>query len=146
MDRPAGGRGVAGSSHAELIAIGARSLDKAEVVGQEFDIPLRFGRYEDLVACPDVDVVYIATPHSSHVRDATLALRAGKPVLCKRTLIVNAREPEALIANVPTWVTPDGVEETIQLPHLGNGYPHEAMEVMKCLRSRERERDIMPVD
>lgn len=82
---------------AELIAIGSRSRDKAEAFGQEYVVPLRFDRYEDLVACPEVDVVYVATPHSSHAHDATLALRAGKPVLCEKSFTVNAREAEALI-------------------------------------------------
>jgi len=83
---------------AELVAIGSRFRDKAEAFGQEFDVPLRFDRYGDLVDSSDVDVVYIATPHSSHAHDATLALRAGKPVLCEKPLTVNAREAEALIA------------------------------------------------
>ena len=83
---------------AELIAIGSRSRDKAEAFGRECDVPMRFDRYEDLVACPECDVVYVATPHASHMHDATLALRAGKPVLCEKPLTVNAREAEALIA------------------------------------------------
>ena len=276
---------------AELIAIGSRSRDKAEAFGQEFDVPLRFDRYEDLVDSSDVDVVYIATPHSSHAHDATLALQAGKPVLCEKALTVNAREAEAVIAEaragglflmeamwsrfVPamvklrewmaagvigeirhvsatigwareyeansrlfdrglaggalldigvypislfsmllgaptkvagvmhpapngvdaqcagslvypsgalatfaaslssdlpcdalvvgsegririhapivapealTRVTPDGGEETIQLPHLGNGYPHEVIEVMECLRAGKLESTVMPLD
>jgi len=83
---------------AELTAIGSRSATTAEAFGGEHQIPLRFGRYEDAVTCPEVDVVYIATPHSRHLRDATLALRAGKPVLCEKSLTVNAREAEELIA------------------------------------------------
>lgn len=83
---------------AELIAIGSRSLDRAEAFGQEHDIPLHFDRYQDLVASSDVDIVYVATPHVFHARDATLALRAGKHVLCEKPLTVNAREAEDLIA------------------------------------------------
>ena len=83
---------------AKLIAIGSRSRDKAEAFGQEYDVPLRFARYEDLVACSEVDVVYVATPHSSHARDAALALQAGRAVLCEKPLTVNAMEASALIA------------------------------------------------
>ena len=82
---------------AKLVAIGSRTHDRAEAFGNEFNIPLRFGSYQDLVQCPDVDVVYIATPHTSHLEDASQALRAGKPVLCEKPLTVNAREAQALI-------------------------------------------------
>lgn len=83
---------------AKLIAIGSRSRDKAEAFGREYDVPLSFDRYEDLVACPEVDVIYVATPHTSHENDATLALQAGKAVLCEKPLTVNASEAESLIA------------------------------------------------
>lgn len=83
---------------AEFVAIGSRSTKSAELFGQAYDVPLRFGRYEDLVACPEVDVVYVATPHSAHVRDATLALQTGKPVLCEKPLTVNACEAADLVA------------------------------------------------
>lgn len=276
---------------ATLMAIGSRTQDRADAFGQEFNAPLRFGSYQDLVQCPDIDVVYIATPHTSHLADATLALRAGKAVLCEKPLTVNAREAEALVAvareegvflmeamwtrfvpamgklrewmaagvigeprflsaNIgwnhpydeqsrlfnpdlaggalldigiyptslasmllgtpsaisgvmhPTstgvdmqcsvslvhpsgalanfvatlradpprdaviagsegWIrihpplnepetlsrgTSGTIEETIHLPHLGNGYPHEAIEVMECLRNGKLESDIMPLD
>ena len=82
---------------ADLTAIGSRSAETAKAFGNEYAVPRRFHRYEDLVACSDVDVVYIATPHVFHARDAELALRAGKPVLCEKPLTVNAREAAALI-------------------------------------------------
>ena len=83
---------------AKPIAIGSRSRDKAEAFGREYDVPLRLERYEHLVACPEVDVAYIAMPYTSHAQDAALALRAGKPVLCEKPLTVNAREAESLVA------------------------------------------------
>lgn len=83
---------------AELTAIGSRSLDRADAFGEEFDVPHRFDCYEDVAASADVDAVYIATPHTSHLTDATMALRAGKAVLCEKPLTVNAREAAALIA------------------------------------------------
>ena len=83
---------------AELIAVASRRQEAADAFGREYNIPLRFGSYEDLVACDDVDIVYVGTPHARHLDDARLALRAGKPVLCEKPLTVNAREAEALIA------------------------------------------------
>ena len=276
---------------AELIAIGSRSRERAELFGAEYDVALRFNQYEDVLACPEVDVVYIATPHSRHLQDATLALKAGKPVLCEKPLTVNATEADTLIAcarseglflmeamwtrfvpaivklrewiaagaigevrlltasigwhhafdpqsrlfarelaggalldigvypvslasmlfgasieisgvmqeapngvdaqcavslaypdrrlatflasfeadlpsdafvvgtegwirlhppivapQVLTRVTANGTEETVELPHLGNGYPHEAIEVMACLRDGKIESAVMPLD
>ena len=77
---------------AELAAIGSRSRENAESFGQAYEVPLRFGRYEDLVACSSVDVIYVATPHAFHARDTSMALQAGKPVLCEKAFTVNARE------------------------------------------------------
>ena len=52
--------------------------------------------YEALVADPDVDIVYVATPHAFHARDACLALDAGKHVLVEKAFTLNAREAEAV--------------------------------------------------
>ena len=83
---------------AELTAIGSRSHERADAFGREFDVPHRVESYEDVVTCDDVDVVYVATPHTRHLKDATTALRAGKAVLCEKPLTVNARETATLIA------------------------------------------------
>ena len=83
---------------AELTAIGSRSYERADAFGQEFDVPHRLESYEDVATCEDVDVVYIATPHTRHLQDATTALRAGKAVLCEKPLTVNTREAATLIA------------------------------------------------
>jgi predicted dehydrogenase len=80
---------------AELTAIGSRSAETADAFA-EHEVALRFDRYEDVAACPEVDAVYVATPHSRHLQDATLTLKAGKPVLCEKPLTVNADESEQL--------------------------------------------------
>ena len=56
------------------------------------------GSYEALAADPDVDVVYVASPHAFHLEHARLALGAGKHVLCEKPLTLNAAEAEAMIA------------------------------------------------
>jgi predicted dehydrogenase len=55
-----------------------------------------YGSYAELVADPDVDVVYVATPHSHHFQNAMLALTAGKHVLCEKALTVNAAQAKKL--------------------------------------------------
>jgi len=276
---------------ARLMAVASRTAERADAFAREFDVPLRFDRYESLADRVEVDVVYVATPHASHARDASLALRGGKAVLCEKPLTVNADEAERLIEEArrrrlflmeamwtrfipavvrlrewiasgaigeirlltadlgwqrafdaqhrlfnpelaggalldtgvypvsfasmllgspvdvcgvmhpaPTGVdtqcavsmryasgalvafatsfecdlpgdamilgtegrihvhrpvfapvtltrrSPGGTEETVELPYLGNGYAHEAMEVMDCLRAGRTESDVMPLD
>ncbi|KAE8365224.1 hypothetical protein BDV27DRAFT_157134 [Aspergillus caelatus] len=57
-----------------------------------------YGNYSDLVNCPIIDVIYIATPHSHHFQNAMLALEAGKHVLCEKSLTVNAAQVKKLFA------------------------------------------------
>ena len=75
-----------------VTAVGSRTQEKADAYAAEFGIPHAHGSYEALVADPDVDVVYVATPHPSHVADATLALNAGKHVLLEKPYTINAAE------------------------------------------------------
>lgn len=56
-----------------------------------------YGSYAELVADPDVDIVYVATPHSHHFQNAMLALEAGKNVLCEKALTVTAEQARLLV-------------------------------------------------
>lgn len=82
---------------AELIAAGSRTSEGAAAFGDRFGIPHRHGAYQELAEDPDVDVVYIATPHAFHARDAIQCLKAGKHVLCEKAFTINAREAHALV-------------------------------------------------
>ena len=64
------------------VAVGSRSLDSANSFADEFDIPRRYGSYEELVSDPEVDAVYVGTPHPMHRDHVILALEHGKHVLC----------------------------------------------------------------
>ncbi len=77
---------------AEVLAVGSRSRVSAERFAEERGIPRRYASYEDLAADPDVDVVYVATPHPFHADNVELCLRAGKAVLCEKPFTVNAGE------------------------------------------------------
>jgi predicted dehydrogenase len=73
-------------------------MDSADRFGDRFGVPNRHASYEELVVDPDVDVVYVATPHPSHHANAQLALRAGKPVLVEKAFTMNAEEARDVVA------------------------------------------------
>ncbi len=83
--------------HARLHAVASRSLAKAEAFAADFGAPHAVGSYEALLAVPDIDVVYIATPHSEHYAHALLCLRAGLPVLCEKAFALNASQAQEMI-------------------------------------------------
>ncbi len=83
---------------AALLAVGSRSPEAADAFGERHGIPHRHASYEDLVGDPDVDAVYVATPHNLHHANTLLALEAGKHVLCEKPLAVNAGEAEEMVA------------------------------------------------
>jgi predicted dehydrogenase len=82
---------------AEVVAVGSRTQASADAFGDELDVPHRHPTYEALVADPDVDAVYVATPHNGHREAALLALEAGKPVLVEKPFAVSARETEEVL-------------------------------------------------
>ncbi|GAA1945444.1 Gfo/Idh/MocA family oxidoreductase [Nocardioides panacihumi] len=82
---------------AELVAVGSRRLASAEAFAAEHG-GRAHGSYEDLVADPEVDVVYIATPHSFHLDNARLAFEAGKHVLCEKPLTLSTADAEEMVA------------------------------------------------
>lgn len=98
-------------ANGEVVAVASRTQAKADAFARRHGVARAYGDYGELLANPDVDVVYIATPHTAHLINATDALRAGKAVLCEKPLTVTPDECRTLIA---------AVEET-------GGYLMEAM-------------------
>ncbi len=84
---------------AELHAVGSRAVERAEQFGAQYDIPRRYGSYEQLARDPDVDVIYVATPHPYHRENTLLCLEEGKAILCEKPLCVNAGEAQAMITS-----------------------------------------------
>jgi len=82
---------------AEVVATGSRRLENAEAFAAEYG-GRAHGSYEALVADPDVDVVYVASPHSLHLEHARLALAAGRHVLCEKPLTLTLAEAEEMVA------------------------------------------------
>ena len=76
----------------DVAAVGSRRQQTADAFAADFGIPRAHGSYEDLVADPDVDIVYVATPHPMHAANALLAIEAGKHVLVEKPFTLNAAE------------------------------------------------------
>ncbi|HRL14128.1 MAG TPA: Gfo/Idh/MocA family oxidoreductase, partial [Aggregatilineales bacterium] len=82
---------------AELLAVGSRSQASADAFGAKYGIPRCYPTYEALAADPDLDVIYVATPHPWHMSNSILALENGKAVICEKPLTMNAAEARAMI-------------------------------------------------
>ena len=76
----------------DIAAVGSRRADAARAFADEFEIPRAHASYEALVDDPDVDIVYVATPHPAHADNAILALEHGKHVLVEKPFTLNAAE------------------------------------------------------
>jgi predicted dehydrogenase len=87
---------------ARLVAVGSRALGTAQRFAQEFGgagsaAVAAYASYEELVNDPQVDVVYVASPHTLHAANVKLCLQANKPVLCEKPFTVNARQARELV-------------------------------------------------
>jgi dihydrodiol dehydrogenase / D-xylose 1-dehydrogenase (NADP) len=89
--------GLGYSEESKLIAVGSRSVSKAKDFAKVFRIPQKYSSYDELVQDKDIDVVYVATPHTFHKANSILALKAGKAVLCEKPFTINAHEAKELV-------------------------------------------------
>ncbi|MFC5219135.1 Gfo/Idh/MocA family protein [Streptomyces coerulescens] len=83
---------------AEVVAVASRRQESADAFAERFGIPRAYGDWAALAEDGDIDVVYVATPHSAHREAAGLCLEAGRNVLCEKAFTLNAREAEELVA------------------------------------------------
>src|SRR5215468_4556174 len=89
--------GVLALPDARLMAVGSRSKEKADAFADKYRIPNRHADYGSLVNDPEVDVVYVATPHNFHMEHSILALNAGKHVLCEKPCTINETQAQAIV-------------------------------------------------
>ncbi|MEI8092977.1 MAG: Gfo/Idh/MocA family oxidoreductase [Spirochaetales bacterium] len=89
---------LVGATGCSLTAIASRDLGKARELSDRWAVPLAFGSYEELLASPEVDAVYIPLPTSQHVEWTIKAANAGKHVLCEKPMLLNTTELEAIQA------------------------------------------------
>ncbi len=83
---------------AELFAVGSRDIIRAEKFAKEYGFKKFYGSYEELAVDPDVDIIYIASPHSCHYEHTMLCLRNRKAVICEKAFALNSREVEEMIS------------------------------------------------
>ena len=86
------------TGNSELVSVASRSRENAKQFATEFNAKNYYDDYTQLVNDREVDVIYIATPHSHHYANTMLCLNASKPVLCEKAFAVNTREAKEMIA------------------------------------------------
>ena len=78
-------------------AVGSRTIEKAHAFAEKWGIPKAYGSYSELIADPDIDLVYIGTPHSHHYDVTKEAILAGKPCLVEKAFMANARQTKEVL-------------------------------------------------
>jgi len=85
-------------SSGRVYAVGARDLVRAKAFAEEFGAHRYYDSYEELAADPQVDIIYVASPHSHHAEHAQLCMNHGKPVLCEKAFALNSSEVADMVA------------------------------------------------
>lgn len=83
---------IAITKNCEILAAGSRTPQKAKAFAKKFGIKIWYGSYQQLLRDGDVDIVYVATPHTLHMQNTLDSIRAGKPVLCEKPIAINAKQ------------------------------------------------------
>src|SRR5262245_2896701 len=80
------------SNNGELVAVASRDIDRVHVFAGELAIPRAYGSYDELLADPEIEAVYVPLPNSLHCEWTIKAAQAGKHILCEKPLALNAAE------------------------------------------------------
>lgn len=88
---------MAGMEEVQTYAVASRSLERAQDFAAEYGFEKAYGSYEEMLCDEQVELVYIATPHSEHFENAKLCILHGKPVLCEKAFTANAWQAKELI-------------------------------------------------
>lgn len=86
-----------GLTTCEAYAVGSRKLETAQAFAAKWGIKKAYGSYEELLADPDIDLIYVGTPHSHHYDVTKQAIMAGKPCLVEKAFMANARQTKEII-------------------------------------------------
>lgn len=87
---------------AKLSAVASRDIDRATAFGQQYGATYFYGSYNQIVDCPELDVVYVASPHIGHHEQTLLCINAGIPVLCEKAFGMNARQVNEMVLAAKT--------------------------------------------
>jgi predicted dehydrogenase len=85
------------AGHSQLHAVASRDGRRAEEFAREFNAPHFYDSYEALVKDPDIDAIYIATPHAFHCDQAILCLNHGRPVLCEKPMALSHHQVQKMV-------------------------------------------------
>lgn len=89
--------GLTHAANIELVAVASRTQAAAIAFAQKHDVAKKYSTYADLAADPEIELVYLATPHVRHRDDSVMCLQAGKGVLCEKPFSINAKEAKEVI-------------------------------------------------
>ena len=90
-------RGVQSIADAKVVAVGSRQQSSADSFADEFEIARRHASYEALAADPEIDAIYVSTPHQLHCENTLLCLDHGKAVLCEKPFAINAKQAGQMV-------------------------------------------------
>jgi predicted dehydrogenase len=85
------------SENSVLYAVASRDIKKAKDFGKQYHSVKYFGSYEDLAKDPNIDIVYISTPHALHFHNTMMCLKSGKSVLCEKPMGMNAQQVKEMM-------------------------------------------------
>ncbi len=83
---------LVGTPEIECYAVASRNLERAEAFAKKFGFQKAYGSYEEMLSDPEVQLVYVTTPHSHHYEQILLCLEHGKNVICEKAFTINARQ------------------------------------------------------
>lgn len=81
----------------KVVAVASRTMSKAANFAKKYKVKKHYGLYETLLVDPDVDIIYVATPHNSHAEYSIAAMEEGKHVLCEKPLAVNRKQVAEMV-------------------------------------------------
>jgi predicted dehydrogenase len=90
-------QGLASLPDAKLFAVASRSEERARDFAQQYKVPNHYQGYENIAINPEVDIIYIATPHTLHFANTMMCLENGKPVLCEKPFTITRRQLQRLV-------------------------------------------------
>ena len=90
-------KAIASSKKGKILAVASRSEERAADFANTYEIEKTYSDYGDMLADPEIDIIYIATPHNFHYQQAKMCLEAGKHVLVEKPCTVNAQQMEILV-------------------------------------------------